>query len=228
LEKANTSATIEEAIRYDSDTTGAAGSPDIAATIFEKVSLCEVAVFDVTPISFLEGPPRKSIPNPNVMIELGYAAHAIGWERIVTVMNTAFGGKPEELPFDVRSRRFPQIYSLGDERQVRPETDAQLAGGLWQRIGLCLEALHAQVERALRRLNRDCLTFLDVFGPHEYFNWDLDKYGQVIDRLLDLKLIYCNSDPMKKAYAYHWTHLGKRVHSEYRKRESIVAEKKEA
>ena len=46
----------------------------------------------------------RLIPNPNVLLELGYASKAIGWERIVMVANTAFG-QPEELPFDLRKRR---------------------------------------------------------------------------------------------------------------------------
>ena len=37
------------------------------------------------------------------MLELGYAVKTIGWENVILVMNTTFGG-PESLPFDLRKR----------------------------------------------------------------------------------------------------------------------------
>ncbi|MBK8433268.1 MAG: hypothetical protein IPL28_19120 [Chloroflexi bacterium] len=46
---------------------------------------------------------RKS-PNPNVLIELGYAASKLSWDNIICILNLAFG-QIEELPFDLRSRR---------------------------------------------------------------------------------------------------------------------------
>jgi hypothetical protein len=47
------------------------------------------------------------------MIEMGYAAGTIGWERIVCVMNQKLG-RVEKLPIDVRNRRFPIRYKMGD------------------------------------------------------------------------------------------------------------------
>ncbi|MBA4091666.1 MAG: hypothetical protein C0494_13900 [Sphingobium sp.] len=55
----------------------------------------------------------KHIANPNVLIELGYAKHALGTSRIVMVWNTALtNAKPEDLPFDMRHRRAPIPYAL--------------------------------------------------------------------------------------------------------------------
>lgn len=85
----------------DRDTSGVAGSPDIANTIFAKIEQAHVFVCDISIIN--SGQPRLT-PNPNVLIELGYAFKALGSDRIIMVMNTAFG-KPEELPFDLRSKR---------------------------------------------------------------------------------------------------------------------------
>ena len=86
----------------DRDTLGIAGAPDIAKTIFQKVSKADVVVADVSII----GGQRKGrpTPNPNVLIELGYALHALGDERVVLVFNSAFG-KVEQLPFDLKMRR---------------------------------------------------------------------------------------------------------------------------
>jgi sporulation protein YlmC with PRC-barrel domain len=46
----------------------------------------------------------KRTPNPNVLIELGYAVSAIGWDRIIMVCNTHYG-KLEDLPFDINRHR---------------------------------------------------------------------------------------------------------------------------
>ena len=34
---------------------------------------------------------KRPAPNPNVFLELGYAAASIGWNRLILVQNTAFG-----------------------------------------------------------------------------------------------------------------------------------------
>lgn len=47
---------------------------------------------------------RKALPNPNVLVELGYALKALGDERLVLIANTSFG-RIEDLPFDLLGRR---------------------------------------------------------------------------------------------------------------------------
>jgi hypothetical protein len=86
----------------DRDTSGVSGSPDIAGTIFGKIDKAKVFVCDVSIIN--SSTDKRPTPNPNVLVELGYAAKALGWERIIMVMNTAYGS-PETLPFDLRARR---------------------------------------------------------------------------------------------------------------------------
>lgn len=86
----------------DRDTTGVPGSPDIASTIFSKIEQAHVSVCDISIIN--SGSESRPTPNPNVLIELGYAIKSLGSERIIMVMNTAFGA-PEQLPFDLRMRR---------------------------------------------------------------------------------------------------------------------------
>lgn len=80
------------------DTQGLAGAPDIRTAIFEKIDNAQAFVADVTPIA------KGGSPNANVLVELGYAIAVLGWNKIVLVLNTAFGA-PEELPFDLRHHR---------------------------------------------------------------------------------------------------------------------------
>ena len=86
----------------DRDTAGVAGSPAIATTILEKIGRADVFVPDVSLVTPADA--ARQAPNPNVLIELGYAIAALGWTRIVMVMNTAYGG-PDVLPFDLRGHR---------------------------------------------------------------------------------------------------------------------------
>jgi hypothetical protein len=93
--------TIEVEPVIDRDTLGIAGSPDISNSIFSKIDSASVFVCDV---SIIDSETKKPSPNPNVLIELGYAIKVLGWNRIVMVMNIEYG-KPETLPFDLRSKR---------------------------------------------------------------------------------------------------------------------------
>src|SRR4030065_207825 len=58
----------------DRDTKGVAGAPDIASTIFAKISSADVFVADISIINKQNG--GRQTPNPNVLIELGYALKA--------------------------------------------------------------------------------------------------------------------------------------------------------
>lgn len=46
----------------------------------------------------------KKTPNPNVLLELGYAVSRLGWERVICLFNSNIG-KIEDLPFDLRQKR---------------------------------------------------------------------------------------------------------------------------
>jgi hypothetical protein len=118
----------------DRATQGEAGSPDIASTIFRKIDRSRAFVADVTLIqSPLTGwrkglaktlgfAPFRLCPNPNVLVELGYAAGQLGWDRCLLVVNTAFGDV-ELLPFDLRGRRvLPYRVANKDDRAAARES----------------------------------------------------------------------------------------------------------
>jgi len=98
----------------DRDTQGVAGSPDISASIFAKIDEASVFVCDV---SIIEAKVQRPSPNPNVLVELGYAVKVLGWGRIVMVMNTFYGG-PELLPFDLRGKRV-STYSINSDTETK-------------------------------------------------------------------------------------------------------------
>lgn len=106
----------------DRDVAGIPGSPDIAQTIFAKIKEAEIFVGDV---SIITSGAIRPAPNPNVLIELGYAMAALGTERIVMVLNVAYGG-PELLPFDLR-QRIAVIYRMPEEADERASARRELS-----------------------------------------------------------------------------------------------------
>jgi hypothetical protein len=56
-------------------------------------------------------PKKHGVSNPNVLTERGYALKSVGSERMIAVMNTAYGS-PDKLPFDLKSIRWPVLYNL--------------------------------------------------------------------------------------------------------------------
>jgi hypothetical protein len=127
--KATESLTIQPVI--DRDTQGVPGSPDIGQAIFGKIAAAAVFVCDV---SFVNRPEQgeRPTPNPNVLIELGYALRALGWERVVMVFNLATG-RIEDLPFDLRQKRTLKYLSAESDlerAQARGELRKQLVRAL--------------------------------------------------------------------------------------------------
>ena len=93
----------------DRDTQGVPGAPDIAATILAKIRAASAVVADVsivTPLPNEDGSRSggRPSPNPNVMVEVGYAKGALGEGALLLVMNTDYGDR-DLLPFDLRGRR---------------------------------------------------------------------------------------------------------------------------
>ena len=94
----------------DRDTKDVIGTPDISASIFSKIDKCSIFIADISFINSQYG--GRLTPNPNVLIELGYAAKTIGWNNIICVFNNEYG-KVENLPFDLRFRR-PLTYRVNE------------------------------------------------------------------------------------------------------------------
>lgn len=95
-------------LNLDRDTRNISGTPDIANTIFEKISHSKIFVADISIIN--SSSKDRKCPNPNVLVELGFAVRVLGWERIFCIYNLDYGNF-DDLPFDLRQRR-PISYSI--------------------------------------------------------------------------------------------------------------------
>ncbi len=122
--------------RIDQDTQNVPGSPDIARTILKKIEISHVFVADVTLIN--PAAAERRTPNPNVLLELGYAMHALGEDRVILLMNTAFG-PIEQLPFDLKMRRVIP-YNATSDGEKGPER-RRLAASLKTAIKAAVESI---------------------------------------------------------------------------------------
>ncbi|MCD4720913.1 MAG: nucleotide-binding protein [Desulfobacula sp.] len=116
-------------LAVDRDTLNISGAPDIAKTIFEKID-CSIAF--VCDVSLINPNKYRITPNPNVLVELGYAVKSLGWDNIVLIANT-FYGNIEQLPFDLRGRRIISYNLAKDSTQIsseRSELEKKLFGAI--------------------------------------------------------------------------------------------------
>jgi hypothetical protein len=96
--------------QIDKDTKGMPGMPEIVATIFRKIDAATMFVADLTFVG--KRADGRPTPNPNVLIEYGWALRALGFGRMLAVMNSAYGETTaESMPFDMKHLRFPIVYN---------------------------------------------------------------------------------------------------------------------
>ncbi len=101
------------------------GSPDIMDSIYEKIAECDLFIADVSIVG--EYTPLKNkdeddseikyFPNPNVLLELGYASGTISWDRCICLANTKYG-ELGKLPFDLNHRRITGYSFEKGERKI--------------------------------------------------------------------------------------------------------------
>ncbi|MCB0518991.1 MAG: nucleotide-binding protein [Lewinellaceae bacterium] len=91
-------------IKLDEATRDISGSPNIPQTIFSKIDESDIFVCDLTTINNDATEDKRKTPNPNVLVELGYAVSTLGWERIIILFNKNYGSF-NDLPFDIDRHR---------------------------------------------------------------------------------------------------------------------------
>lgn len=112
-------------VALDRDTKKMVGTPDIAGTIFDKIAKADVFICD---ISIINGDDQgRKCPNPNVLLELGYAVKTLGWDRIICFYNIKYGSI-DNVPFDLSHRRIFCYNS--DKANEKEEVSRALAVGI--------------------------------------------------------------------------------------------------
>ena len=95
---------FEVELTLDRDTQNIPGSPNIVKTIIDKIRKCDVFVADLSIIH--QGLPDelRASPNPNVLLELGYALATLGTDRVILFFNESYGDE-KDIPFDIRQNK---------------------------------------------------------------------------------------------------------------------------
>jgi len=134
----------------DHDTLNEPGMPEITDTILRKIESCDVFLPDLTFVAVTEE--GKPVPNPNVVLELGYALKVKGPRKILPVLNTYWGAEP--LPFNIRHRRRPTHYAAepGLSAAERRRRQEQLGADLSEYIRLVAQELRADAGRSQKEL----------------------------------------------------------------------------
>ena len=149
-------------IEIDQATRDEPGTPDITDTIFKKIDECSIFIADISFINTKTA--RRRTPNPNVLIELGYAIKKIGFEKIILIFNDEFG-KLEKLPFDINHRR-PMQYSYTSSMEKK----------------MVLDNLVTNLENAILLIDRKTMTQEKV-----EFNLYNKKDGIILGKQLTVK-----------------------------------------
>ncbi|CAN5528492.1 hypothetical protein BH09BAC6_BH09BAC6_17590 [soil metagenome] len=185
--------------RIDRDTLDLPGSPEITTAIFHKINHTHVFVADISIIN--SGSESRKTPNPNVLIELGFALRSLGHERIILVFNTAVGTL-DDLPFDLRSRRIMTYESAEDatsRADARKDLERKLDGAIRDALSFvpdddnsssAIEKMIAAIENQsgnrvvlLRKELKDILSRLTALGPPTvYKGGDIIMLKEAIDK----------------------------------------------
>lgn len=205
LEKAAKTIRKDESIKVTPvitrDTQGIAGSPNIVTAIFDKIRECQVFVCDVSIIN--QSQEGKPTPNPNVLVELGYAIGVLGWERIILVMNSAYGSV-ESLPFDLKMHTVT-LYHLPngeDKSVVRKELQGKLTSKLHEILDMTLSLppeLPSIAEQAIEAI--DSSQSDAPVLTRRYLAWLVEELDRLFPKYkqdrLDI-LLTAPDDPTKK------------------------------
>ncbi|SMC95075.1 hypothetical protein [Pedobacter nyackensis] len=142
--------------------TGEAGSPQVASLIVdERIPNCDIFIADLSVVNHiswlgreiqnLTGNKYKPFQNNNVIYEYGVAYNSLGEQKIIGVLNSAFGSpnqNPSNIPFDLAHIRFPIEYNYSKDKDKKEEVEKQLVSNLTKAIkDTAIHALQSQKEK---------------------------------------------------------------------------------
>lgn len=153
-------------IIIDQGTASVPGMPQIDSTILSKIMNCDVFVADVTPVHLVG---EDLLPNPNVLLELGFAMGVVGMSRIILLAQKG-AWNAKDLPFDINHRRIDFFDDMNDLK------------GLSDWIAMCFKAAEETGKRdaRMRRMEHDIYKFreLDSFCSEEVFKDSFDTISR--------------------------------------------------
>lgn len=177
-------------ISLDRDTKDASGSPDITKTIFNKIKVTDIFICEVTSINNLPEYNLRKTPNPNVLIELGFATFALGWDRIICINNLKYSTE-QMLPFDIRNHRVLRFNS--DDQNAKQD-------------------LKGKIKHAINTIIKDYDNILSRQEQDNYILHDREIYQKINNILPEVHLkdslsLVCSSSYCNGWYYDMWSTL---------------------
>jgi hypothetical protein len=172
IKKLKKEVTLDISLDRDQDTNGIPGSPQISDIVMAKIAKARIYIADITPIN-ANASHSKLIPNPNVLLELGFAVALLGWDNIILTANTKYGDI-HDLPFDLNSRRITK-YHYDSQNGLKP---AEARNKLSDSIFEAMKCILLQHEHSLIS-GKFALMWLGDWrysGPHNSQNGKLEIY----------------------------------------------------
>lgn len=186
-----------ERITIDQDTQGVLGSPAIAETIFKKIQSSDVIVADVTIVGKTTN--GKKLINSNVAYELGYAHGTHSDHVLLNVMNLYFGD-PDELPFDLRHRRWPLTFNLNPSADIEQRSSAKR--DLEKQLASILRQYIEHLEGS-----EEYIPTTSTFNPAVYWPPDEPLVDKTNSPLPDTPLILSYKDNQPLIYMRVWSQV---------------------
>lgn len=185
----------------DRDTKDTSGAPNIVNTIFSKIDECDIFIADISIINLHEENTSRRVPNPNVLVELGYAAAKLGWDNVILLYNLDYG-RIEDIPFDLSQRR-PIFYKLSVDSnnhkvQIRDLLRSQIFASIIQIFNTDLEKGNTEVKvlypylhngiyliyNSLENLlDRMYNYFGDIYKSTDIYNADINSVLEILNDL---------------------------------------------
>jgi len=235
LKRIDNDISIQASPRLDKDTAEVPGIPNIAETILEKILECGIFAADLTFVGSTADS-GKLLSNANVLLELGIALGTVGWQRIILVMNTAFG-EPHYLPFDLQHRRWPITYAIKDRQNAsKGEIRRQLSMDLENAIRTIVQkgALKSMRQSERERITEERDQIHAKIKAGEFAELNVEQ-GQVVlgifpvglqpgsDEILRDEKLLSDFQPIWTS-VWDWEHSGRafRTYSNREKREAVT------
>lgn len=161
----------KESLGLDKDTKGVPGTPPIADTIFSKISNCSIFVPDLTFVG--KSNTGRPLPNPNVLIEYGWALKEVGHNRIIPIMNSSYGEPNDSnLPFDMKHLRRPLTYYITESSTSEEKSSARktLTKKLAEAIELIIEKGLSNLVESFQEIQSSKDDISSYFPPAENIN----------------------------------------------------------
>jgi len=130
------------------------GSPNITDSIFRKIDESNLFVADISIIN--PNSKERKTPNPNVLIELGYAIKKLGFKNTIFIFNENYG-KLNDLPFDIRQNRILSYYFDGSNK-------AEVANSLIKNLTIAIMTIEK------KSISSDKIEIVYFYDGTEYGN----------------------------------------------------------